>query len=199
MIKLIPAYLFMLLLPACHPPGKITTTSVALHEDQVLFWQALTQICGHAYEGTVVAAPANDTAFKNKRLVMHVRSCGDDRIRIPFIVGNDLSRTWVFTTEADRLLLKHDHRHKDGSADSITQYGGHTTNKGTRSIQFFPADHQTTAMLPAAAGNVWWVEIIPGQYFTYNLRRLGTERFFSIRFDLSKRVDPPPAPWGWQD
>ena len=199
MNKLIPAYLLMVLLSACSSPGGITTTSSPLHEDQRIFWQSLTQICGHAYEGTVVAAPANDTVFKNKKLVMHIRSCDNDRIRIPFVVGNDHSRTWIFTKEPDGLLLKHDHRHKDGSADSITQYGGKTTNKGAKTIQFFPADQQTTAILPAAAGNVWWMETVPGQYFSYNLRRMGTDRFFSIRFDLTKRVDPPAAPWGWTD
>ena len=66
-------------------------------------------------------------------------------------------------------------------------------------IQFFPADEQTVQMLPAAAGNVWWVELVPGEYFTYNLRRLGTDRLFSIRFDLTKTVDTPATPWGWQD
>jgi hypothetical protein len=54
-------------------------------------------------------------------------------------------------------------------------------------------------MLPAAASNVWWVELVPGKYFTYNLRRMGTDRLFSIRFDLSSAIDMPEAPWGWKD
>jgi hypothetical protein len=32
----------------------------------------------------VQAAPADDTTFKDKELVMHVRACENDRIRIPF-------------------------------------------------------------------------------------------------------------------
>ncbi|NOT50674.1 MAG: hypothetical protein HOP10_05305 [Chitinophagaceae bacterium] len=184
---------------SCHSPGKIGETQVQLPENQENFWRSLAQICGNTYEGTVVAAPAADTVFKDKKLLMHIRSCQDNIIRIPFIVGNDLSRTWVFTKEADGLLLKHDHRHKDGTADSITFYGGKTSNKGTTVMQFFPADQQTTSLLPAAAGNVWWVELVAGKYFTYNLRRLGTDRFFSIRFDLTKTVAAPAAPWGWQD
>jgi len=159
----------------------------------------MSQLCGKAYEGSVVAAPANDTVFKNKKLLMHVRSCGNKKILIPFIVGDDLSRTWVFTKLNDGLSLKHDHRHQDGTADSITFYGGKTINRGSSVIQFFPADEQTVQMLPAAAGNVWWVELVPGKYFTYNLRRMGTDRLFSIRFDLTKTIPAPAAPWGWQD
>jgi hypothetical protein len=105
----------------------------------------------------------------------------------------------VFTKTEKVLSLKHDHRHKDGTADSITQYGGQTANSGMETLQMFPADQETTNLLPAAATNVWWVEVVPGKYFTYNLRRIGTDRLFSIRFDLSTPVDKPEAPWGWKD
>lgn len=188
-----------LFLMACHAPKQALQSRFDLHPNQQTFWQALQQLCGHAYEGTVISAPANDTLFKNKTLIMHVRACKDGRIRIPFVVGNDLSRTWVFTKDAGGLMLKHDHRHHDGSADSITMYGGYTTNSGAATMQFFPADRQTTNMLPAAGGNVWWVELLPGKYFTYNLRRMGSDRLFSIRFDISKTIAAPGAPWGWKD
>lgn len=167
--------------------------------NQEIFWQSLQELCGQAYKGTVIAAPANDTAFKDKLLVMHVRACEVARIKIPFFVGENLSRTWVFTKTKDQLLLKHDHRHKDGVPDSITMYGGKTTNSGMANLQMFPADQETTNMLPAAATNVWWIELVPGKYFTYNIRRMGTDRLFSIRFDLSSAIDIPEAPWGWKD
>ena len=128
---------------------------------------------------------------------MHVRSCADNIIRVPFMVGEDRSRTWVFSREGERLQLKHDHRHADGAEDSITQYGGMTTNTGLSTLQVFPADQFTAQLLPAAATNVWWVELVAGKYFTYNLRRMGTDRWFSVRFDLSKEVETPPAPWGF--
>ena len=163
------------------------------------FWTQLQQLCGKAYEGVVVAAPATDTVFKNKRLVMHVRACSENHIRIPFVVGDDFSRTWVLTRERARLQLKHDHRHRDGSEDTVTQYGGFTPNSGSAVVQLFPADQHTVNILPAAATNVWWIELVPGQYFTYNLRRMGTDRLFSIRFDLRKEVAVPEAPWGWKD
>ena len=168
-------------------------------KNQEKFWQSLQELCGKAYKGTLVSAPANDTVFKDKLLVMHVRACEKGRIRIPFFVGENRSRTWIFTKKNQQLLLKHDHRHKDGIPDSITLYGGQTTNSGKSTLQMFAADQETTNILPAAATNVWWVEIVPGKYFTYNLRRIGTDRFFSVKFDLSSAINIPEAPWGWKD
>lgn len=82
--------------------------------------------------------------FTGEKLVMHIRSCENNTIRIPFFVGDEKSRTWVFTINTDKLIqLKHDHRYKDGSEDKITQYGGRNSNKGLPNIQFFPADKHT--------------------------------------------------------
>lgn len=164
------------------------------------FWAELQKLCGKAFAGTVAAAPADDTTFKDKELVMHVRACEKDRIRIPFFVGADRSRTWVLTRQKDgRILLKHDHRHEDGTPDKVTMYGGLTSNSGMPTRQMFPADQQTVDILPAAAANVWWIELVPGKHFSYNLRRMGTERYFSIKFDLKKEVKAPEAPWGWKN
>lgn len=162
-----------------------------------LFWNKLSTYCGQAFEGQLVS-PASDPRFEG-RLVMHVRSCEEGRIRIPFFVGEDRSRTWVLTKEENGLLqLKHDHRHEDGSEDKVTQYGGKASNSGAANIQFFPADPFTAELLPAAAGNVWWITV-DDDAFTYNLRRLGSDTLFSVRFDLTKPVDLPAAPWGWVD
>ena len=164
------------------------------------FWNNLQKLCGKAFAGTVAAAPANDTTFKDKELVMHIRSCEKNRIRIPFFVGVDKSRTWVLTRQKNgRILLKHDHRHEDGKPDKVTMYGGLTTNSGSTTRQMFPADDETVKVIAAAATNVWWIDLVDGDYFSYNLRRIGTERYFSIKFDLKKEVTPPDAPWGWQD
>lgn len=164
------------------------------------FWAELQKLCGKAFAGTVAAAPADDTTFKDKQLVMHVRACEKDRIRIPFVVGADRSRTWILTRQkSGRILLKHDHRHEDGTPDKVTNYGGLTANAGLSTRQVFPADQETVEILPAAAPNVWWLELAPGEYFSYNLRRMGSERYFSIRFDLKKEIKAPEAPWGWKN
>ena len=163
------------------------------------FWANLRALCGQAFEGEIVAsAPAGvDDDFAGRRMVMHVRECEDDVIRIPFHVGENRSRTWILTRTADGLRLKHDHRHEDGSPDEITMYGGDTAGPGTATVQEFPADRPTAAMLPAASTNVWTIELEPGLTYAYALRREGTERRFRAVFDLTRPVDPPPAPWGW--
>lgn len=166
---------------------------------QQQFWNALAELCGNAYAGTVVEAPAGDTTFAGKDLIMHVRSCADDEIRIPFHVGQDRSRTWVITRTDAGLRLKHDHRHEDGSEDAQTQYGGDTADEGTAEQQEFPADAFTSELIPEAATNVWTVEVVPGESFVYALRREGTDRRFRIEFDLAQTVAAPPAPWGAQD
>jgi hypothetical protein len=165
----------------------------------VAFWNELQKLCGRAYSGTVVAAPVDDTTFKDKALVMHVRACEKNRVRIPFNVGDDRSRTWVLTWKKNRIELRHDHRHEDGRADAVTMYGGWTNNVGLPTRQVFPADDQTVNVIAAAAPNVWWIELVPGEYFSYNLRRMGSERYFSIKFDLKKSIAAPAAPWGWKD
>ena len=167
--------------------------------NQEVFWQELQKICGNTYAGSSVAGGENDTVFGNKALVMHVRACDDQRIRIPFFVGADSSRTWVLTLDDEGILLKHDHRHRDGSPDELTMYGGKTSNFGASTMQFFPADQETADMLPAAIGNIWWIELVPGEYFSYNLRRVNTPRLFSVQFDLKNPLDSPGKPWGWED
>jgi hypothetical protein len=160
------------------------------------FWETLKGHCGKAYQGEVTQGLTDD--FKNGPLVMHVKSCKDGVIKIPFFVGEDKSRTWILRLNGSTLSLKHDHRHQDGSEDKITQYGGTASNTGLANMQIFPADQETINLLPQAAGNVWWITI-DKDFFTYNLRRVGSDRLFTVKFDLSKPVKEPAAPWGWKD
>ncbi|MBP7482885.1 MAG: hypothetical protein KA788_10155 [Lacunisphaera sp.] len=164
---------------------------------QDLFWKNLSALCGTAFEGRVVEGTApSDAAFREQRLVMHVRACGENEIRIPFFVGENRSRTWVITRTATGLRLKHDHRHEDGTEDKVTQYGGDTAAAGTAQRQDFPADPFTAALIPAAATNIWTLMIEPGKTFGYGLRREAEGRRFRVEFDLAKPVANPPAPWG---
>ncbi|MCM4166898.1 hypothetical protein KCTC52924_01753 [Arenibacter antarcticus] len=162
----------------------------------VQFWNTLENHCGKSYEGVITAGGKEGDGFTGEKLLMHVRACDENEIRIPFFVGDDKSRTWVLTRGDDNLiLLKHDHRLKDGSEDTVTQYGGRSPNTGLADIQFFPADQFTSNLLEHASNNVWWFTV-DDTSFTYNLRRIGTDRFFSVKFDLTKIVGTPAAPWG---
>jgi hypothetical protein len=162
------------------------------------FWKQLEKHCGKSYEGIITAGGKEGDGFTGQKLVMQVLDCKTGVIKIPFYVGENKSRTWILTKQDDRLSLKHDHRHKDGSPDSITYYGGTASNSGAAGMQVFPADQETCSLLPYACGNVWWVTINE-QTFTYNLRRIGSDRLFTVSFNLEKPVIFNDRPWGWAD
>lgn len=190
-MKIILASAAALLLSSCAamPPGN----------PQDRFFDRLSSLCGKAFQGRITSPPvAADAAFAGKDLVMHVRECSADQIRIPFHVGEDRSRTWVVTRTPSGLRLKHDHRHEDGSEDALTQYGGDTVNSGTAARQEFPADAFSRDLFvrrnaAVSVTNVWAMEVEPGRFFAYELRRPG--RFFRVEFDLARPIAPPP-PWG---
>jgi len=127
---------------------------------------------------------------------MHVRECTPTEIRVPFHVGSNRSRTWVITRTGRGLRLKHDHRHEDGTEDSVSLYGGDTRDAGTTSKQEFHADAHTASLIPAARTNIWTLELVSDERFAYALRREGTERRFRVEFDLKQPIPVPPAPWG---
>lgn len=166
---------------------------------ELQFFERLRSLCGNAYSGRLVSTDAADREIAAQPLVMHVRTCSADEVRIPFHVGADRSRTWIVSRTDEGLRLKHDHRHQDGSEDVLTQYGGDTATAGTARRQEFPADRFSKGLflregIPQSVPNVWAIEVEPGQVFAYELRRPG--RFFRAEFDLSRPIQPPPPPWG---
>ena len=167
------------------------------NEPATSFWNTLKSHCGKAYAG-VLEIPEEDEAFGGKKLVMHVRSCSENEIKIPFYVGDDKSRTWILSRNEGIISLKHDHRHEDGTMDAVNFYGGTASNQGKANIQFFPADVHTQTLILDAATNVWWITI-DEKTFTYNLRRLGTDRVFKVVMNLTEAIETPNAPWGWED
>ena len=173
------------------PPDTAAAT-----DPQLVFWASLESLCGQAFRGHVVESEPPDVSFEGQALVMHVRECQIGEVRIPFYVGEDRSRTWVITTTAAGIRLKHDHRHADGTEDEITQYGGDTRGQGTDLVQDFHADALTAALVPAAATNVWTIEVEPGRRFAYALRREGSDRRFRVEFDLRAPIETPLPPWG---
>lgn len=166
---------------------------------QAQFFANLRALCGQSFEGRVVTTDAADASFASERLVMQVRECSDDEIRVPFHVGENRSRTWVITPTESGLRLKHDHRHEDGSEDTLTQYGGDTANEGTAERQEFPVDQFSQTLfvnnnIPQSVTNVWAVEVYPGRMYAYELRR--PNRHFRVEFDLTQPIAAPPPPWG---
>lgn len=166
------------------------------------FMARLAQHCGEAFAGRILVnePPQAEDAFGGRALIMHIRECGEDEIKVPFHVGDDHSRTWVLTRGEQGLRLKHDHRHEDGSDHRVTWYGGDTASAGSPLRQEFPVGAASVDLflregLEASTVNVWAMEIEPGERFLYELSR-PTGRLFRVEFDLSTPVATPPAPWG---
>jgi hypothetical protein len=166
---------------------------------QDVWWERIQDLCGNAYAGEMVRFdPEMDTGWLDREVIMHVRECSPDEIRIPLHVGENRSRTWVLTRTPDGIRLKHDHRYPDGSEEESSQYGGHTVDEGTASRQVFPAGDYSKALFerldhPDGVHNVWAMEVHPGERFSYGLTRPNRE--FGADFDLSRPVDAPPPPW----
>lgn len=159
----------------------------------------LRDLCGKSFSGKLASTDEiyANTEFAVQAMTMHVRTCSDTEIRIPFYVGDNRSRTWIVSKTQTGLRLKHRHNHEDGQADAVTLYGGDTITAGTANRQEFPADQFSKDMfiredMEVSATNIWAVEITADVY-AYELRRKG--RHFRVEFDLSKEVSTPLPPW----
>jgi hypothetical protein len=146
-----------------------------------LFFQSVGKLCGQRFEGST-EFPKDEPGhpLAGKKLTISVEQCRDDEIRIPLQAGADKSRTWILTLRDGRLLLKHDHRHADGTPDKVTMYGGWAT-EGDAHRQRFPADSDTAKLIPEAATNIWTLEIDSAkEQFTYALERHGQPRYKAV-------------------
>ena len=180
-------------------PQRSTTATAASPAAQ--FIGALSALCGKAFGGRITANEPRlpNDPFEGRPLVLHVRTCEQGRVLVPFHVSDDRSRTFVIVLVADRLRLKHDHRHRDGTEDVLTQYGGETVAAGTATRQEFPVDDFSRALFTrekreVSNTNTWAMEVHPGRMLAYELSRPG--RLFRVEFDLTKPVPTPPPAWG---
>lgn len=146
-----------------------------------LFFQNIKKLCGQRFEGAT-EFPLDDPSHQlaGKKLTISIEQCSDNEIRIPLQAGEDKSRTWILTLREGRLLLKHDHRHADGTPDKVTMYGGWAA-EGDANRQRFPADGDTAKLIPEAATNVWTLEIgTAKEQFIYALERHGQPRYKAV-------------------
>lgn len=187
------------LIPALFLAGCASSLTPA-SEPESAFFERLSALCdGKAYAGVLVSDDAADADFKGADMRMGPATCDAEMIRIPFAVGEDRSRTWEVSRTEAGVRLKHDHRHKDGTEDVLTQYGGDSDATGSTSQQDFPADAETKALfirenIEVSTQNTWSLEVEPGSIFVYQMRR--PERLFRVEFDLTQSVETPPPPWG---
>lgn len=150
------------------------------------FFENIRALCGNRFQGRTEFPTNADHPMVGKSLEMFVSSCADAEIRIPFKVGDDKSRTWVLRLTGSGVLLKHDHRHADGTPDKVTNYGGWANPDGTADRLSFAADEETAKLIPEASTNVWTLEFDSGKkWFSYTLHRNNELRYRAV-FDLQK-------------
>lgn len=153
------------------------------------FFDHLQLLCGKTFSGKQVYRSHHGESWADRELVMYVRDCDPERLAIPFRVGDDYSRTWLFLVEEGHLRFRHDHRYPDGRPEEETLYGGYADDNGTTFVQYFPADDYTARLIEDGGGNVWTVSIDENfTVFSYMLERDGEKRF-RIDFDISKPLD----------
>lgn len=168
----------------------LASTLSSAESSEAEFFKSLKSLCGQSFIGDTVFPEDPEHPFANKALIMKVKHCEKGEVRIPFQVGEDKSRTWVLSLTDRGLLLKHDHRHKDGTPDEITMYGGYSDKKGSSLVQSFPADTHTSTLIPEAKTNIWTLEIKPeSMEFVYSLSRHGKPRY-KAEFSISPPLKP---------
>lgn len=163
--------------------GGCTTvgTGAAVGDARDQFMATLGSLCGQRFEGAMTYPPDPKHDFAGKRLLAHVATCNSALIRVPFIVGEDRSRTWILTRSPVGLQLQHDHRHADGTPDAVTLYGGMARANGSALTQSFAADDDTGKRIPGAASNVWTLSFsADGSTLTYHLVRDAKPRFTAV-------------------
>jgi len=135
------------------------------------FMATLQGMCGQRFEGALSFAIDPNSEFANQKISTEI-VCTADGVRMPVRVGENRSRTWIFTRAAAGLELRHDHRHPDGTPDAVTMYGGQARDGGTARSQAFLADAHTARIVPGAETNVWTVSLsTDGSVLTYRLDR----------------------------
>ena len=181
MHKLKVSFLFVLLSSfSLHANDKISGQTKDNNE-QTKFFKLLSRLCDKTYDGKTIYPNIPSDPFVGVKLSIYFEQCSNTEIQVPFHVGNDTSRTWIITKTDKGLLLKHDHRHKDGTPDEITMYGGYADINGSSISQSFHADEQTTQLIPAAKTNVWKLSFDnKAQTLTYYLERNSKKRYKAV-------------------
>lgn len=170
---------------ACSSCAPAPNLEQMMSKPEADFFSKIQSLCGKTFVGTTIYPDDPNHDFAGKKLVATVDDCYNRIIRIPFSVGEDESRTWILTATYQGLLFKHDHRHKDGTRDRISNYGGYSDSYKNQQItatkQYFHADDYTAQLIPDAKTNVWMLEFKPEtQELVYYLERHGKPRYKAV-------------------
>lgn len=140
------------------------------------FVDTLRSKCGQRFEGGLSYAIDPNSEFAGKKISTQV-ICNANDVRMPVLVGENRSRTWIIARTPAGLDLRHDHRHDDGTPDAVTMYGGLATLSGSALKQSFAADAYTAKLVPGSDTNLWTISFsADGSVLTYHLDRHGKPR-----------------------
>lgn len=180
--------MYVFLIFSCKSTEQKTSEAIDPKEPVVEFMETLKTFDGQSFYGKVLFPENPEAPFNAETLFVIFESVSETEARMPFILGSDKSRTWVLTMTEDGLLFKHDHRHSDGTPEDITMYGGYADDKGSAFFQNFPADMETSSMMPETSTNVWTFRFNEEMTeFHYILERHSAPRFHVV-FDLTAPI-----------
>ena len=206
-LKLLPFALLLLLHVSCTDADAPDTSfeyapeeaaAMQFSSEQRAFWDNVREHCGNAYRGKLADATPYYQTFNADRIVIHFRNCTDTLTHISLHIDGNHSRNLMLTKVNGALRLKHDHRNQDGTEEDITQYGGDAPPPGLETRQIFEADQHTAEILPNRFDNFWFLDIMDEETFAYGVHWPMHGNSIRMEFDLSTRVEAPPAPWGYE-
>ncbi len=178
--------------------SQTNTNPSEISTEQQIFWDALRQHCGNAYQGELADATPYYLPFDDSNVILHIRDCSGSAMHLALHIGDDRSRNLMLTKVEGTLQLKHDHRYEDGNEESVSQYGGKAPKPGLVNRQIFRADAHTTRILPQRYDNFWFLDIMDETTLAYGVHWPTYGHSIRIEFDTSAPVSAPPAPWGFE-
>ncbi len=180
--------LLILSLTACSQPQEevpAVIEDIVETDARTDFFNNLHQLCGATFTGEASYPENDDHALVGTGLRTYVSECTDSMVRIELFRndGEYWHGAWVLEQREEGLHLFHDHLGDARTMDDLGEgdyhgYGGFANLEGTATRQFFPADEVTAEIIPAAATNVWMMDLdFENEVFTYYLERHNEPRF----------------------
>jgi hypothetical protein len=173
------ASILFFVLASCAQEDQATEEMVTPHQE---FLTNLASLCGETFTGAAVYPEDSDQVLVGTELNAHVSVCEEENIYVDFYRDGDTwHATWILSLREEGLHLYHEHIgdkvYPEGE-EPLTGYGGYADERGSATLQYFPADEATAEMLPEAATNVWMMEMdLENGNFIYSLDRHDQLRF----------------------
>ncbi len=163
--------------------------TIALTGAERDFFKHISSLCGKKFAGEEKFMRDKERSFGDAEMIIHVESCTENEIRIPFHVGSDESRTWLLLEDEGRLRLRHDHRHEDGTPEETTMYGGYSDQQGTEYSQYFPPDDYTYETLENAEGHKWSFTLSEDLKTLAYCLKFDDELIFRAEFNIDEPIN----------